>query len=293
MTRMMTRMRTNRPILDIALDYATLGWAVLPVHTVIRGKCTCGRQECSTPGKHPRVSWRDFSETAPSIAQVRTWFDDDFYGSNLGMVTGAASGLLVVDCDGLEGIEAIKSLDLPEHTLTASTGGGGLHKFYRLEGSVVPSRRGALRKVDIKAEGGFVVLPPSLHASGRRYRWKYWIKPVTCDLGPLAQPDSRPSEGEPSWHMELINGVEEGSRSMAAARLAGRYASLGLSPEEIWLIMIGWNASNRPPLANSELRGTVRSIVTRHREEGGDKEIESMDELLESIRRASGEDIYA
>lgn len=271
-------------ILRTALDYATLGWAVLPVHTVIRGECTCGRSECSTPGKHPRVSWREFSEIPPTIAQVRTWFGDEFYGSNLGTVTGSASGLVVVDCDGPEGIKSADTLNLPIFTLTARTGGGGLHRFYRLEGSEVPSRRGALHKVDIKSELGFVVLPPSLHVSGRRYRWRYWVRPVPCDLSTLAVSEGSALEGGSTWYHELLDGVPEGSRSLAAARLAGRYLNLGLSSEETYLILVTWNARNDPPLPRSDLKATVRSVARKHAEESVPETIETLEELVSSLQ---------
>ena len=281
----MTTSLSNRAMLRIALDYATRGWAVLPVHTVVHGECTCGRTKCSTPGKHPRVSWRDYLETAPSIAQVRAWFGDEFYGSNLGLVTGRVSGLVVVDCDGPEGIDSAESLELPRFTLTARTGGGGLHRMYRLADSVVPSKRGALKKVDIKAEGGFVVLPPSLHASGRRYRWRYWIRAVPCDLGVLAQPERSGDPNEPAWFSELLEGVAEGERSVAASRLVGRYLNLGLSADEVWMLLENWNTRNTPPLSQTDLRGTLRSLLRKHRETIDEsQQLESLPSIIKSLK---------
>ena len=111
-------------------------------------------------------------ERLPTRKEVKAWFGDEFYGSNIGMVTGLVSNTLVVDIDDTDAVyDIIDELSLPTKTLVAQTGGGGIHLFYKLNGLVVPSRIRAFPGVDIKAERGFVVLPPSIHKSGNRYRW--------------------------------------------------------------------------------------------------------------------------
>ncbi|HEY9145185.1 MAG TPA: bifunctional DNA primase/polymerase, partial [Thiobacillus sp.] len=41
------------PTLAAALKYVRLGWAVLPLHSLQNGQCTCGKRDCPSPGKHP------------------------------------------------------------------------------------------------------------------------------------------------------------------------------------------------------------------------------------------------
>ena len=57
-------------------------------------------------------------------------------------------------------------------TATAATGGGGWHLYYRHpSGPLLPALPGH-PGVDVKADGGYVVAPPSVHpGTGRRYRW--------------------------------------------------------------------------------------------------------------------------
>jgi len=105
-------------------------------------------------------------------------------GANVGIATGAASGLIVVDVDlpkgGRESLQALVAAGRQlAPTLTSHTGGRGLHLFYgRPEGVAIPNAAGrlpglpeALPGIDLRGDGGYVVVPPSTHASGRRYRW--------------------------------------------------------------------------------------------------------------------------
>lgn len=100
----------------------------------------------------------------------------------LAIATGQASGVIVIDVDVPEGERSLQSLatarrDLPP-TLTARTGSGGRHLYYaapqRHLGNAVgglPGIEGELPGIDLRADGGYVLVPPSLHISGRRYTW--------------------------------------------------------------------------------------------------------------------------
>lgn len=78
------------------------------------------------------------------------------------------SGLVVVDVDPRNGgDQSIKGLHLPP-TFTSSTGGGGWHYFYALKESLA-KKSAALPGIDLQANGAYVVMPPSLHRSGKRY----------------------------------------------------------------------------------------------------------------------------
>ena len=242
----------------LALKYLAKGWSVVPVHTITQtGRCTCGNERCTSPGKHPRIDWKEYTRRLPTRKEISGWFEDEFYGSNIGMVTGSVSDTLVVDLDVRCGAEILRAkLKLPRRTLTARTGGRGTHLFYRMDGYEVQSRIRAFPSVDIKAENAFVVLPPSKHKSGNIYRWISLFAPASIDLSTLMPKQTERTYSDADWYVDLLEGVEEGIRHNTAVRLVGRYLALGLSIRETEMLMATWNESNAPPLSDYEL-GTI------------------------------------
>jgi hypothetical protein len=101
--------------------------------------------------------------------------------ANIGIATGARSGLIVVDVDRPAGEASLRLLEAElgplAVTLRAVTGGGGLHLLYSHPGGLrnrvggLPGYAEALPNVDLRADGGAIVAPPSSHVSGARYRW--------------------------------------------------------------------------------------------------------------------------
>ena len=256
------------------LRYWEYGWSVIPVHVPVSGgACSCGR-DCSWPGKHPRIAWREYSSRRPTKAEITHWFQDEYYGSNVGLVTGTVSEVVVLDVDGE--LEHYSRLGLPR-TLSSRTGSGGWHYFYRAT-EPVRTRGRFVPYIDLKAEGGFVVLPPSRHRSGKRYRWNTRIDPVdlpTQTLSKFVVPKTAPTSrsalgGADHWYDRLLQGVAEGDRSNSAARLAARYASLDLSITEASVLLSSWNSRNSPPLPEYELATTVRWAYERRARELAD-----------------------
>lgn len=251
-------------MLEEALIYLDMGWAVFPVHSVIEGRCSCGRPDCPVPGKHPLGQWAQFQHRLPARREVYDWFAS-MPDCNVGMVTGTVSSIVVVDVDNAAGMETFKSLGM-KPTLEARTGGGGSHFYYSSQ-EAVPSRIKVRDGIDIRGEGGFVVLPPSRHKSGKYYRWRqpYGLAPYEPELLVPLRLSGIGSNGN-GWANELLMGVEQGARNVSAAKLAGRYAGMGLSLDEVWLLMTGWNERNSPPLEPIDLRRTVTAIVRKQQQ---------------------------
>jgi hypothetical protein len=111
--------------------------------------------------------------------------------ANVAVATGAGSGLVVLDIDprhdGLESLARLKGQhgELPE-TATTLTGSGGLHFFFKYPGRAVPNRRnlGGFKGVDLKGDGGYVIAPPSNHASGGNYTWNTKLDPDDVGFAP-------------------------------------------------------------------------------------------------------------
>lgn len=163
--------------LAAALAYAARGWAVFPCHSPVRGcRCSCGRGGCASPAKHPRLP-RGLTSASTEAAQIEGWWRR-WPRANVAVYTGAASGVVVVDVDprhgGGESLEALVAEHgaLPGAGLVA-TGGGGQHLYLAHPGGRVPNDAGRRlgAGLDIRGDGGYVLAPPSRHASGACYEW--------------------------------------------------------------------------------------------------------------------------
>lgn len=127
-------------------------------------------------GKIPLIKgWQEHATR--DLEQLAKWWHQ-FPDANIGVATGIKSGVFVLDVDvktgGFESLVRLKdaSQGWPD-TLTAKTGSGGLHIYFRYD-PAKPVRNSASRiapGLDIRGEGGFVVAPPSVHDSGNRYEW--------------------------------------------------------------------------------------------------------------------------
>jgi hypothetical protein len=118
---------------------------------------------------------------------------------NIGIITGAESGIVVLDVDPRHsGDKTLADLEakfgaLPK-TWRFFTGGGGLHILFRHPGGYVQSKPGAVGPgLDCKADGGFIVAPPSLHESGRHYA-----------IDPTHHPDDVQIASSPDWLRDIL-----------------------------------------------------------------------------------------
>jgi hypothetical protein len=152
-----------------AAKYAAAKLPVLPLHSIRDGRCTC-RTDCGrNAGKHP-VTRHGKDDATADPSQVAAWWER-WPWANIGIRIPA--GLVALDVDPRNsGAVALAELThrhgrLPQ-TLTARTGAGGLHIWLAYAG---PARAQLRRGVDVKVSSGYVVAPPSIHASGRRYEW--------------------------------------------------------------------------------------------------------------------------
>ncbi|MEW5765889.1 MAG: bifunctional DNA primase/polymerase [Acidobacteriota bacterium] len=259
-----------------AEGYGQRGYPVFPLHTPEGGGCSCRRPDCEAVGKHPRiVQWPDNATT--SEGTIRSWWRR-WPEANIGLVTGETSGLVVLDVDPRHGgdaaLEALQREfgELPP-TLRAQTGGGGLHLFFRHPGVRVPNSAGAMGSgLDIRGDGGYIVAPPSRHASGGRYAWDPARHPRHLEPAPMPQwlldRAVRPDRGvlTPFRRSSLcdlvLTGVAAGQRNTSLVRLAGHLFRHRVDPYVCLGLLKSWNEANcRPPLTESELMRTIESIA--------------------------------
>jgi hypothetical protein len=154
--------------LTAALAYARHGIPVLPVHTPDpEGGCSCDRGvRCERPGKHPRLR-HGLTEASTDPRQIELWWSR-WPAANVGLRTGITMD--VADIDSVEGWHGLTHLlggALPPGPRVRT--GGGWHLWFRPLG--YGNRVRLLPGLDWRGRGGYVVAPPSRHASGADYRW--------------------------------------------------------------------------------------------------------------------------
>jgi hypothetical protein len=171
--------------------------------------------------------------------------------------------------DGESGRKSLAALEdnygvLPE-TLTSTTGrdDGGEHRFFLYPiGREIRSRTNALGEgLDVRAIGGCVIVPPSIHPSGRLYRWRAKHQVVAAPDWLLQLATERkgdlPARSAPDFH-----GLSPGWRNDGLTRFGGKLRRAGVTREEIEDALLTVNESRcRPPLAGAEVRRIAASVA--------------------------------
>lgn len=162
------------PMLCQALKLAKANCPVLPLFEPVGRNCSCGDSNCSRIGKHPRVpNGVHDATTNPDL--LRDWWSR-WPEANIGLATGSASGLTVIDIDGPRGYDTLAALtgrafSAPSASIIRT--GRGVHVFYRTGTMPIPNMRLG-DAVDLRGDRGYVVAVGSRHASGRYYRHSSW-----------------------------------------------------------------------------------------------------------------------
>ena len=252
-------------ILDWALNYAAHGWAVIPLHTASNGLCSCGQPGCHSPAKHPRTE-NGVKDATKLPDLIKSWWMR-WPDANIGIACGAVSGVVVVDIDGPEGEKALVEMCGNPPCPTSLTA-KGRHAFFSYPGYPVKNAVRLAAEIDIRADGGYVVAPPSVHASGARYKWDVGFAPKDVPPPPIPEAlierlESAPDRA-PAAQIAEGEAIIEGGRNQSLARYTGRLLHKGHSPAEVLTLVHGLNQrACNPPLSDKEVDGIVRSIVSR------------------------------
>ena len=259
--------------LKSALEYHEMRFSVIPLHSVQDGRCSCAKgKNCPSKGKHPKLTrWEKFQTTPPTPKQIHNWWTS-FPDANIGIITGAVSGIIILDVDPPDGEETLRELglELPP-TAVSRTGSGGLHYFFKYPGRHCPNSVGKIgRSLDVRGDGGLVVAAPSVNANGS-YTWLLHPR----DVG-IAEPpkwllehidhenDNRNNESKVT-NEDWLQNVEEGGRNDKLARLAGSLFGRGLPTEIVMETLLAWNQNRcNPPLDKAEVSAVVNSISRLH-----------------------------
>lgn len=297
----------NSVLQQAAQDYAHRGWHIVPIHTIKNGRCSCGK-ECSSPGKHPRTG-AGLHEATTSSSIIGKWWKNS-PDSNIAVRTGKVSGFWVLDADGAEGINAVQDLerlngDLPQ-TVTVQTGRGGRHYYFQMPADQEISNATKLggQPVDVRGDGGYVLVPPSNHITGKYYAWE--ISPEEADIAqapawllnlvtkrnswpevrrdapmqPLVAATVAGGQAAPlpvpimpsaerrvlriKEELDSASGAAQGNRHDQALKLVGAALVKGKPLAEVEAEALEWGAKCNPPMEVGEIKRIVSDLGKKH-----------------------------
>lgn len=241
---------------DSALYYHKLGFAVVPL----------------VPRQKRPATERGFNEWAESEQEIEyAWGRQPSF--NVGASMGAPSGnIICIDIDidddkGYDGMEFLRKWErehgeLPE-TVSAITGRGGSHLFYRVDREVRPSTNDELH-IDIRGDGSGIVLPPSVHPdTGREYQWENHPEDydfAIADANVYAFLDAIRKDKPQGEKFKAPETQGEGGRNQTLFKMACSLQSQGMSDAAIKHAVHAYNAEQcNPPLPNDEVERIIAS----------------------------------
>lgn len=214
MTRSISAPATpEQPIITHVLQAIDQGWLVFP---------------CRPREKRPAFK-NSFRDATSSVGRLREyWKRNCEY--NYGIATGEGSGIVVLDIDGREGLDSIKSLiakygNLPKtiHVIT----GRGRHIYFKHPGVTIRNNVGRLGKgIDVRGDGGYVIGVGSIHPSGKRYRYKEGRSPDSFEIASM-----------PDWLIDLLTEIptskpaRDSRATQPTAKQATAYGTVALAAE--------------------------------------------------------------
>src|SRR5262252_9868027 len=261
--------------LDEVLRLATFGWRIFP---------------CLARDKKPLLkAWRDRASSDGDV--IRAWARTH-EGCNWGVVCGWMSGLWVLDVDGRRGKASLLSL-IERHgtewtnTLTATTGRGEHLYFAHPDTTTVRTSPGKLGAgLDVRGDGAYVIVPPSVHPSGVLYAWKDSQRMLVLAPAWLLDAVVAPSQRQPVPRGE-IGILHEGTRNDGLTRLGGARRRKGWSQSDIEAELMAANLRRcRPPLPENEVRKIAASVARYPG--GGPDPLETAWEIASRENHASG-----
>ncbi len=209
------------------------------------------------------TTWKPYQDRLPTEQEATQWWTR-WPDANIGMATGRLSGVVVIDCDYRDAAERFLE-EYPEAEKTQiATSGRGLHFYFRYEEGIRNGNGTLGPRIDIRGQGGYVVVPPSIHANGKSYRY-------FNENQPLALPENlkdillNHSGGNGSKREQTIppeGRIPEGQRNNTLTSLAGTMRRRGMTQEAIEAALLAENSLRcDPPLEGAEVTRIAESVA--------------------------------
>ena len=212
----------KQDFIKYALLYLNKGISVIPIS---------GEGDMKKPPQG--FAWKKYQNIMATPAEVQAWADS-YPNLNLGIVTGAISGIVVIDIDDRNIADTI---DVPKDTPMTITG-KGYHVYCKMPKEPIKNSASKIADhVDIRGNGGYVLAPPSMHLSGNQYAWLNDLDTPLADLPQWIIQKYYPTDKKPKeTKVKVTTDKEvlgEGSRNDTLFRSACRLRKTGLSEEEV------------------------------------------------------------
>lgn len=263
------------------------GISFLPLHSIQDGKCTCGSEKCISPGKHPRIrkSWKKIASNEE--VKLEEWQEKYKDTLNLGVCTGvlpSGKHLVVLDFDVADHTLISK---LPK-TFNYITGSGGHHFWFFSDKPVNNSISSLAEKVDVRGMGGYVVVPPSKHHSGKFYHFhedshheiaslpEWFFQAKDTKKGSIVRQGTGKQDKDRAHHWSALSVPEirdrlasgvlipNGARNTTIHRLLSSDRAKGtLYKQDMWQKALTYRASSEEPttITDNELSHIVSSAM--------------------------------
>ena len=195
-----------------AISYVAAELSVIPVYDKRPALATWQRWQTNIPDEPTVRAWWNGSGARDLTPDARAWAKDR--PLNVAIVTGAVSGVFVLDVDEQDGLEAALELGIPD-TLTVHTSivdgfqKRQLYFAYPDDISVRNDVKGVVPGCDIRGQGGYVVAPPSVHATGPEYAWSGSAEFSRANVAPA-----------PAWLLARLRERSAGRRTAVAQQLS-------------------------------------------------------------------------
>ena len=245
-------------IKQAAIDAIARGWKVFPLRARSKAPAT----------KHGFHDWTDDPESVEEI-----W--DKYPNLNLGIVCGDTSGGLLVldfDVDEDEGVDSIRDFlrpweaehgELPE-TVTAITGRGGLHYFYKVDRPIQKAENEE-HHVDIRANGSYVMAVPSVHPNGNTVQWEnhpddYEVAQADENVYAMVEFLHPEKQAEDYEHVDASE-FKKGGRNNQLYRMACGLMAQSWDDDAIVASIETYNAHAKDPLPKDEVDKLLKSAL--------------------------------
>jgi putative DNA primase/helicase len=224
--------------------------------------------------KKPTIIWKEYQTRKPTNGELKEWFGNPSQPKNIAIVTGKISKLVVLDVDSEEAFRKIKEqFEIPKTLITTTGKGYHLYFCYDYQENL-SNKTGIMPSVDIRAEGGYVVAPPSIHQTGRQYEfmenWQIaklpdWLFKLAKDK-PEGLPQPNNFKNLENTNVDNLPIIPEGERNDELTKYAGYFLGRNCNYEEALKKLQAINqAKCQPPLSEKEVETIVKSIYERER----------------------------